>query len=313
VERGELKVSGEQPLYGVLLSFRALHQAAVEVAKAVRRSVQGDLSVLVTSDAALAAADASYLEVATGLEELQATAERVLAEPEAAVPAPGLEAVGPGGAVLSAVAGSIPSVISLLSSQRSMATSATSADDLRTAASVAGALLEVDPQATVVHDDFRMLPVGSLHAKLAEVRNSRWKLAELSVQLRQGGPGPSSEAVLRAGTVDSLVAAIDAFVASVSAVPQGGTRSALTSAVLCEGLHSGSFGHVLLVKGGSGSSTQVVDNRPLMLKDRFSVVATMTVSYLLVQTDDSRVISAGTASGESTLSGKVGNRIIPQT
>lgn len=298
VDRGETKVAGEQPLYGQALAWRALDRAASQVATAVRAALGDGLSVLVTSDTELATSDAAYLEVLTGIEQLTAAADRLLAPAAQEVAAT---------AVVGAVAAAIPQVISLLSAHRSITTTSASVDDLSAAVSVAGALVRADASATVWHDGFRTLSGDSAIYKAFEsLRDKRRMLA-----LRPGEDGNGAgQPDRRAGLSDSLATAIDQFAAGVTAVPPGATRSMLTSAALREGLHEGAVGHVLLVKGSGSSSSQVVGDRPLWWKDTFSVIATASVTCLLVRADDGRVVAGRTGSGTATLSGKIGEQIV---
>jgi chromosome segregation ATPase len=297
--RGETKVSGDQPIYGQALARRALERAAVQVAAAVKAALGDGVSILVTCDPDLADSDSAYLDVTTGLEELTAAADRVLAPPA-------LEMVAP--AAIGAVAAAIPSVLSLLSAHRSITTTSGPADDMSAAASVAGALVKADPGALVRHDGFRTLSGGSrIYQALGSLRQKRRALAA-RVQLAAADEGTAKdEAAEQAGPV---IAAIDQFVASVTAVAPEGRRSALTSAALREGLHDGTVRHVLLVTASSSSSSQLVNDRPLMWKDAFCVVAAASVTYLLVQTSDGRVVAGGTGSGTATLRGKINSQIV---
>ncbi len=298
VDRGETRVSGEQPIYGQALARRALERAASKIASAVKAALGSEISVLVTSDPDLAASDAAYLEVVTGLEQLTAAADRVLTPPaqEAAVPA----AIG-------AVAAAIPSVLSLLSAHRSITTTSGPTDDLSAAASVAGALLREDPGAEVWHDGFRTLSRDSkIYQALGWLRERRRALA-VYAQLA-GSYGTAKDEL--AEHAEPVIAAIDQFVASVTAVPPDARRSMLASAALREGLHDGTVRYVLLVTGNSSSSSQLIDDRPLMWKDAFCVVAASSVSYLLVQASDGRVVVGGTGSGTFTVRGKINSRIV---
>jgi hypothetical protein len=299
---GETKVSGGQPLFGAVLAQRALDRAAAQVAAAVKTKGGDHLSVLVTCDPELATSDAAYLEVVAGLEQLTAAADQLLAPPvRELVAAP----------VLGAVTAALPSLLALLSAHRSITTTSAPGNDLAAAASVAGALVKALPGAAVWYDGFRTLPSdGTIYRRLESLRDRRRGLAASHPGKDHGAARPEQAA--RADAIDSLAAAIDRFLVSVTVVPPGARQSMLTHAVLREGLHSGEVGHVLLVQGGGGSSSELVQDRPLLWKDTFCVVTTSSVTYLLIRASDGRVIDGGITSGTATLRGKIGDRIIAE-
>ena len=125
----------------------------------------------------------------------------------------------------------------------------------------------------------------------------------------------STNAAVRIGMIDSVVSAIDTFLVAIRAVPQGAKRNALASADLHELLHAAAgsddagaegFSHVLLVKAQAGQINQLLDNKPLFLADKFSVIADVTVTYMLIQSSNSRVATAGTVTGTVRGYGKIG-------
>jgi hypothetical protein len=133
-----------------------------------------------------------------------------------------------------------------------------------------------------------------------------------------------SAATVKLGLVQGVKSAIDTFIASLTAVPAGATRSPLTLAAMRERLHDvddpnaedgdaqaedGRFTHVLLVKGNGGAAMQEVDDKPLWSDDTFAVVATAGITYMLIETDGSRVLTAGNAGGAIEAHGKLGERV----
>lgn len=125
-----------------------------------------------------------------------------------------------------------------------------------------------------------------------------------------------SKAEVRLGLIDSVSAAIDTFVASLTAAPEGANRSPLALAVMRERHQAGgdaaggrdeeALTHVLLVKGGIGSVEQTVDDKPFLFKDRFSAVATATITYMLLDTARNAIVAAGNPSGSTAAQGKIG-------
>jgi hypothetical protein len=124
---------------------------------------------------------------------------------------------------------------------------------------------------------------------------------------------------------ESLQTSVDAFITALTTIPEGAKRSPLEIAAWREGLRDVRFSedasdpapstqqpdpgftHVLLVKGNTGSVQQTLDDKPLWFKDRYSVVATASITYMLIQTDDGQMLAAGIESGSATGTGKIGN------
>jgi hypothetical protein len=291
VDRGATTYSGDQAMFGSSLALMALGEAAEKVAAEVRRKAPTTKCVLVTSEVDLATADAAYHAVVSGLEELLESAAGLLPPDEA----DGWEE-GMGEAVVGAVAKAIPSVLSLLAPHRAVSGYSAVGDDLSAATCVLGALL-AENVAKVAHDDFRTLAPGAIETDLATLKARRHAVKALAAS---GGADVPVEAI------KAFVADVDTFLAFVSAVPEGAVRSQLTNAILKQGLHTGEFEHVLLVKALTGSSTQVIEDRPLLFKDRFSVVATSNISFLLLDTATNAVVAAGGVSGTAAVHGKIG-------
>jgi hypothetical protein len=225
--------------------------------------------------------------------------------------------------LVGAAAQAIPGVISLLSAHRKVSSKALTVENLAAAASTAGALRTKSRIATVVHDDFRLLPHGEVYARVVALTDERKELVACKLELEQhrsavaGHEKTISDANTRIGLIDAVVAAIDQFASALRTIPAGGTRSPLATAALREQLHSTPaangkgkpidphFSHVLLVKANPGSAQQVVEDR-LLRKDKFTVVAIVNVSYVLIATSDSHVLAAGNASAMATGQGTIG-------
>jgi hypothetical protein len=122
------------------------------------------------------------------------------------------------------------------------------------------------------------------------------------------------ECAVRVGLIDSTTDAIDKFTTSMQTTAAGATHSPLVAAILREQLHrdcgdAKKFTHVLLVKAEPGSAQQLVDDRPLMFKDKFTTIATATVSYMLIETTGGSVLRSGSIGGEAKVQGTVGKDI----
>jgi hypothetical protein len=307
VNTGETKVTGDQAIQGSALALRALEKAAGEVADAIISAAGGpDCTLLVTSELDLATSDALFLEVQAGLQELEAAAAALLRPEEAAAPSPFevLPVIG----VVAALSAAIPSALSLLAANRAVTTQAISPDDASAAIAVSGAL--VSRGAIVIHDQFRVLVKGEVNASLERVRTSRQGLMQLNLKLaRATDNDPGRE--LRVDLISALITAIDAYLTALSSTSSAGQRSALTNAVLREVFHvvGPERRFAVLIKGCGGSSAQLVNDRPFWFKDEFSIVASMGISFLLVDAGNGRVAAGGSRSGTVMAAGKIGRSL----
>ena len=320
VKDSTLEVKDGTTLFGRRLTFRALATAAAKVAEEVKEHT-ADLTVLVTTDPDLASADAGYTDVTTGLEQLQVAALALLVpdwgsrrdEHENLRPFSGIVpnrqaaklieglVTGPIPAVATAVATALPSVLSLLSAQRSVTTGTADPSNLAAAAAVAGALLAEKAGPAVLLDDFRLVPKEStVYAAAAEVAQLRQRLVAEKLGLEDDAA--------RSAAIDTVVTAIDQFTTAMRTVPQAGGRSPLAAAALHEEVHpeNGGITRVLLVNSQPGQLLQVTENRPLWFKDRFTTLAEVGLLYVLIDTACSNVLAAGTATAVAKAFGSIG-------
>ena len=219
---------------------------------------------------------------------------------------------GPAGAAVGAIAGAIPGVLSLLAANRTINTYVATVDDVAATAAVAGAICDgLKHKQVVIHDDFRLLPEGAVRRKSLHLETLRYQLigkklgmaAEVKADL-QGAAG------VRSALIDTLLAAMSAFSANVTVVPPGGARSPLAAAALREQMHGDepSIRYVLLIKATAGSSSQVIDQRPLWFADRFTTVSSLGLTYLMIDTKSSSVVCGGSVGASAGLYGSVGSK-----
>jgi len=160
---------------------------------------------------------------------------------------------------------------------------------------------EKDAEKAVADADPNAAPHDDLDARLDSARK---RVAALTRQ--------SSVAAIRLGLVESLISSIDAFGAAIRVIPAGGKRSPLATAALFDQLHEGAtshFTHVLLVKAQPAQSTQLTDDKPVWFPDKFSTIVEVNVTYMLIATNDSRVVRAGTATAIAAAHGELGSEI----
>jgi hypothetical protein len=357
-----LKKEGDTPLFGPSLARRAAAAAAKGVAADVGKVVSAADRILVTDDAELATSDATYIEVLNGLtglikaaegliEDIEPAKEEAAKEEPAEAPAPVTRRRGafiaPAAVVgvAKALASALPGALSLLTPQRTVSTSATTADDFMAAAVVAGELSrkkEGKEPPHVVHDDFRLLPTtGKVQEEVSKLAERRAKLVDLKLDLETKKATKTAEAAqlkeddkkaeavapeaaaadyaAQGAVIDSSLAVIDKFTTTLQAVAAGQKYSPLVAAILRQQLHGGKqddqgkdtqwFTHVLVVKTEPGSAQQLIDDRALWLKDKFSVVATAAATYMLIETSDGSVCAGGSIGGQAEIQGTFGKDI----
>jgi hypothetical protein len=309
VSTGSTTVDSGTQLFGSALALQALGQASREAAVEIAARVTAkNKQVLVTTDTDLASTDAMYVQVEEGLKQLLQAAQELTAspftQPVSGSVTEGLESIIAG---VGLAAAALPAVISLFSANRKISGASVTADDTQAVIGVAAAMTQLEKPVQVLMDDFRTLdrngPVSEL---LASVNSQRLALTARKAELTSTASPEGTESL---AVVGQVAAAIDAFLASILAVPAGATRSAYTSAVLRERLHDGSIACVVLVKGVGGSTAQVVNDRPLWFKDKFTTIASAGLSWLMVDPASGAVIAGGTKVSTLEISGTIGESI----
>ena len=314
VNTGSTTVDAGTQLFGSALALQALGQASHDAAAdiAARIPDKGKY-LLVTTEADLASTDAMYAQVEDCLQQLLQAALALTAPPvfESAPETAGAGATAHRESIVAAgvgiAAAALPAVVSLFSANRKISGASVSADDLQAVIGVAAAMARQQPPLKVLMDDFRTVDrTGRISDLLDKVNAERLALAGRKAELT-GSASPEDSPSL--ALVSQVTSAIDAFLASILAVPGGATRSAYTSAILRERLHDGSIDCVVLVKGVGGSTAQVVNDRPLWFKDKFTTIASAGLSWLLVAVDDGAVIAGGSKVSTLEITGTIGETI----
>jgi hypothetical protein len=309
VERGELKVGGDEPTAGTPVAGRALQRAAELVKQEVIATTgSDDWSVLITNDADLAGSDAAYWSTLKALERLETWAQSVLDTTA------NIGAAGEGFAfipIAAALAAAVPGALSLLSAHRTVTTGKITIDDVTAAAAVAGVLKGRNAKRKVFHDTIRPLPgSGVILSKVDGLYELRRQLIERKVTLESlkqtGGTEPPDELVGAIALVGKVSDTIEELLGKLLTVPDGATRSPLAGAVLREGLHNGTFKYVLFVKAQSASGMQLVNDKPLWAKDTFAVLAAASISWMLVDAAGGDVLDANVTTGTAQAKGKIG-------
>ena len=198
VKPSTLDVKDGPPIGGSILTFGALRSVGETIAKAILAAPPGDKPwrVLVTSDTDLATSDGTYVDVKTGLAQLDGAAGLLLEDlkPEAPGIAPAVVDI------VAALATALPGLLSMLSAQRSLSTASVTVNDVAAIAAVSGGvLLKKDKRdISLFHDDFRLVPEGGVYAASAQVSTKRQELMGRKIVLskRREDFGADVEAAL---------------------------------------------------------------------------------------------------------------------
>lgn len=298
-------------------------------------------ALLVTTQEDLATADAAYLEVQRGLTQLRDEAQRLLNPPaddtRGFLPAP----------ALGAMAGALPGLVSLLLPRQSVKTASVAVD---TTAAVASLLGQLVPARVVLLDDFRLVESTELTELEADLRTKRGDLvgkkleadadkarleAERDVlsaeqkeldkadppvpddaaakrQERAENAVAAAKAASRAGAMDDLMKVIDGFLAAIHTAGEGG-RSPFVAAALHEKIRTGSpkVTQILFVKASSAEIDQLYEDRRFK-KDRFTSLASISITYWLLDANSSAIVASGVELGTVCVQGAVGESVTPQ-
>lgn len=307
VDRGSTTVPESSTMFEALLAGRALQDAASKLICAVKgdKGLGADYQVLVTTELDLTSRDADYVTMLEQLKLLRGLVDRFM-KPDAE----GAEAAfGPGAAmsVAAAAAQVVPGLLSLLSAKRSVTSSSSSLDDHLVLMAVAGALAGADAKGLVVVEKAHLVDSeGEPHTSWAALRVALGELEDFIGQL-EGEEKPDAE---RIANGKALLKSCQAASTAMVIVPEGANASPLAIASIQDAIHSDRFGGVLVVKGGAASATQLVNDRPLLLKDTVSIVSTATIAFLLINhRDGGRVLNGGLVHGMAQLRGKVGENL----
>jgi hypothetical protein len=332
-------------------ALEAAAKSAMEQAAATL-SNDDSTRLLMITDADLATSDGVYHNVSTGLDQLIAAAEKLLEEPKlervAGVVAlagalagavPGLLSLFSSRrtvttapvaitdlAAVAAATGALkkakPGLVVTHDTLRLLPTGAIHERIARLSGlrqKLTGKKLETEDERARITGDLTTAreTVAGVLADLEwaseESRPALKEQLELAQKQASGYEEVLTGMAVRVGLIDSVREAIDAFMVSLTGVPDGQTRSPLTLAVMREQLHASpgqepAFTHVLLVKGEGGSAAQTVDDRPLWSEDKFSVVATAGITYMLIETTRSTIVEAGVATASAAGHGTIGSQ-----
>lgn len=317
VTRGGLEVSnGGEPTAGTAVAGKALHDAADLIKQRVISRIGADgWCILVTGDTELAASDAIYWDVVSGLGRLTELSDQAIKATAPAGGDSGKRKLVPAvvGAVVGAVAQSVPGILSLLSTPRTVTTGKVDMDEIAALTAVAGAMKGGNPKRKVYHDSIRLLPHADsdVQKRVLALHKRRAALNERKIALETHVPAGKDKATRdrlaeSIALVASVSAGIDEFLKALTSVPTGAPHSSLTSAVMREGLHNETFTHVLLVKAQSASGIQVINDK-LIREDTFAVVAAASISWVLVDVPDGDVLDADVTTGTAQANGRIGD------
>lgn len=309
VKRGSTTTDGT--IFGSLLTTRALRDAAAATAKTLTgRGLAGATKVLVTSDPALVQRLASYRGLVRHLTIITGHVDHATTS---APPDPGggsYNTTGLGTVLAglgSAAAKTLPGLLSLISANRTVKSVSAELDELTVVIAVAGALVGVEPSLNILMDETRLISAetevetkfGALQAKATDLGI---RIGELEPREDEPARAWLKEAKLVLQTAQEALRAL-------TAVPAESKLSPLAAASAQAIFADADLKFVLVVKPAGASTTQLVSDRPLAMKDPFHVVADAGIAYTLIATSDSHVAIAGIATGEASMVGRIGSTL----
>jgi len=125
---------------------------------------------------------------------------------------------------------------------------------------------------------------------------------------RDESANATAQAADDVGAMTDLQTSIDTFLSAIHSVPANGTRSAYTLASLRQDLHDGPATRVVYISASGGSSDELLEHR-FLVKDKFESIASVSVSYWVLDPSNGTIIAAGNAGGTSRLQGSIGGSI----
>jgi hypothetical protein len=314
----ELKSHEGEAIGRSMATFGALDEVADKIGYSVAQ--HKPRCVLVTTEPDLATGDLTYRDVEFGLAALSRAAKALLAALQRKDPDE--REIGVASALpllVSAAASVLPQAISLLLPKRSVAASIATVDDLAASAEVCSSLLAHG--IAVHHADFQMVPESGIYQRATALFEDRAALIEKKGDLDDDHELHSS--------IDSVTTAIDGYLSLIRTAAADTKRSPLATAAIFERLHprrgspEGSdaagglatanaggtsptaVSHVLLIKSQAGSTVEHREDR-FIADDKFTTITDVHVSFLLLRTDDRRLIDAGISSATAVVSGNIG-------
>jgi hypothetical protein len=127
---------------------------------------------------------------------------------------------------------------------------------------------------------------------------------------RDASANATAAAAADVGVMTDLQTSIDTFLTAIHTVPASGSRSAYTLASLRQDLHSGDPAtRVVYISASGGSSDQLLEHRSFLFKDKFESIASVSVSYWVLDPGNGTIIAAGNAGGTARLKGSIGGTI----
>lgn len=314
LERGKT-TAPDDVLYSTLLTTRALTDAAVVVAKAVRKTTTRPYRVFLTSDSDLVSRDAQLRGLTSRLTTLTIFVQRFSTSGQGTNSQPAESADNESFALLArpasvalgsatALAKLIPGFVELLAANRTLTSKLITIDEEQAITAVAGALATLEGEDFLQFDDTRFL---SGDTRVQQQRDDL-EAALIALQVKLTEHPDKQDAAWLAQAPIIIEACHDALM-SVDTVPPGAGMSPLASAVACELIRESDMDYILVIQPAGGSATQLINDRPLAMKDPIYIAGTVALSYRLIRRKTSQIVSSGIVSASTKMTGSVGNEI----
>jgi hypothetical protein len=216
-----------------------------------------------------------------------------------------------GGVVLGAVTAAaklIPGILELLAANRTLTAKSITLEEGEALSAVAGALAAAEGGDFLMLDDTRFLSGSTEVQKQRDALEAAAVTLQAEVAEEKSKPVEEQDAAWLAQAPTVIKTAQDAL-AAVDTVPPGGKQSPLAVAMAIELMRESDVQFILVVQPAGGSAAQLINDRPLAMKDPIYIAASVALSYRLIERDSSQVVAAGVVVGDGQLRGVVGSTI----
>lgn len=317
VDPGSLE-GADKPLFTAMLATYALNKAAAQVAGQLSGTVSAGEQVLLTADEFLTDRLALYNSVKneiTAAVKLIKSVMETFPSPEE-IEAMGLLAAPLAASALAAVASAVspvtigaaaaalvPAVLPLFATKRTLTAAEVTQDGYLSMVAVAGALLAQENPPTVIMDDTRVLRGET------EIEKAFTELYSQSLELTVAVESCETEDSDWLEKARATLSVARAVMETLTAADEKTGMNMLSLAASQEVLKDPELKHILVVTPAGSSTTQLVNDRPFMMKDRFNVFTTAAIAFVCVDPHTGHVKNAGISTDDAQLDGAIGDRI----
>ncbi|MHA7263539.1 hypothetical protein ACX80W_10095 [Arthrobacter sp. TMN-37] len=304
IERGKT-TAPDDVLYSTLLTTNALASAASKVMKVVKRTDTNAYRIFITSDPDLLSRDAHLRSLSSRLRSLtSAVSEFPRPREETRMNFAGPALVG----AATAVAKLIPGLVELFAVNRTLTGKAITIEEEQAVTAVAGALAAAEGGDFLKFDDTRFLTGDTDIQKERDALEAATITLQVDVARERNKPEIEQDAGWLAAAAIVMKAGQDAL-AALDTVPAGAKISPLAAAMATELIRDSDMQFILVIRPAGGSAAQLINDRPLAMKDPIYIAGSVALSYRLIKRDTSQIVAAGIVAGSAEMSGTLSSTI----